>query len=280
MKLDNIVIVLGKRLVNNRLTSEGITRVEALSCRTASLPIERTAIVFCGGVTQGQSVSEAEAMYAYFRALNTDSVNPFPERHILLETESLNTFQNMRYVSQVLCKSGLFELWSGHPVEVILLSNDYHLERIIDIQNLMDEQGLLRVLKSDCESMGVTLNIPLDISKHISVPYPHKGLMAETFLLLDELTTYRVYLEGVKHGVFFRDLSIVRKKPLMIARDAIHKLLSLPLDKEALQHIEEMKKAVEMTALDESVGAAEKALSIFHPILTALNRRFDPESIH
>ncbi|WP_372587969.1 hypothetical protein [Vibrio alginolyticus] len=44
--------------------------------------------------------------------------------------------------------------------------------------------------------------------------------------------------------------------------------------------VEEMKKAVEMTALDESVGAAEKALSIFHPILTALNRRFDPESIH
>ncbi len=155
MKLDNIAIVLGKRLVNNRLTSEGITRVEALSCRTASLLTERTAIIFCGGVTQGQSVSEAEAMYAYFRTLNADSVNPFPERHILLETESLNTFQNMRYVSQVLCKSGLFELWSGgHPVEVILLSNDYHLERIIDIQNLMDEQGLLRVLKSDCESMG------------------------------------------------------------------------------------------------------------------------------
>lgn len=113
MKLDNIVIVLGKRLVNNRLTSEGITRVEALSCRTASLPTERTAIIFCGGVTQGQSVSEAEAMYAYFRTLNADSVNPFPERHILLETESLNTFQNMRYVSQVFVQKWVVRVMVG-----------------------------------------------------------------------------------------------------------------------------------------------------------------------
>ena len=42
----------------------------------------------------------------------------------------------------------------------------------------MDGQGLLRVLKSECASMGVTLNLPLDINKHISVPYPHKGPVA------------------------------------------------------------------------------------------------------
>jgi hypothetical protein len=104
--------------------------------------------------------------------------------------------------------------------------------------------------------------------------------MAAAFLLLDELTTYRVYLEGVKQGAFLRDLSVVRKKPLMIARHAIQQLLALPLDKDSLQQIEDMKKAIEMTALDESVGAAEQALRIVHPILTALNRRLDPESIH
>jgi len=267
MKLDNIVIVLGKRLVNNRLTSEGITRVEALSCRTASLPIERTVIVFCGGVTQGQSVSEAEAMYAYFRTLNADSVNPFPERHILLETESLNTFQNMRYVSQVLCKSGLFELWSGHPVEVILLSNDYHLERIIDIQNLMDEQGLLRVLKSDCESMGVTLNIPLDISKHISVPYPHKGLMAETFLLLDELTTYRVYLEGVVNRAFDRPLDDVRCLPETLALHALSLLEALNLPVEIQDKLKSMKEVVLTTTSEFDCHAIESRLTYFHQTL-------------
>lgn len=280
MKLDNVVIVLGKRLVNSRLTVEGVTRVEALSNAIASLPTERTAIIFCGGLTQGQRISEADAMYSYFKSLNAAAVHPFPEHQILLENCSLNTFQNMRYASCVLCDSGLFQLWSARPVEVTLLSNDYHLERIIEIQTLMDEQGLLRVLKSECASMGVTLNLPLDINKHISVPYPHKGPVAAAFLLLDELTTYRVYLEGVKQGAFLRDLSVVRKKPLMIARHAIQQLLALPLDKDSLQQIEDMKKAIEMTALDESVGAAEQALRIVHPILTALNRRLDPESIH
>ncbi|MFH4572154.1 YdcF family protein [Vibrio diabolicus] len=280
MKLDNVVIVLGKRLVNSRLTVEGVTRVEALSNVIASLPTERTAIIFCGGLTQGQRISEADAMHSYFKSLNAAAVHPFPEHQVLLENRSLNTFQNMRYASHVLCDSGLFQLWSARPVEVTLLSNDYHLERIIEIQTLMGEQGLLRVLKSECASMGVTLNLPLDINKHISVPYPHKGPVAAAFLLLDELTTYRVYLEGVKQGAFLRDLSVVRKKPLMIARHAIQQLLALPLDKDSLQQIEDMKKAIEMTALDESVGAAEQALRIVHPILTALNRRLDPESIH
>ncbi|WP_182034426.1 YdcF family protein [Vibrio diabolicus] len=280
MKLDNVVIVLGKRLVNSRLTVEGVTRVEALSNVIASLPTERTAIIFCGGLTQGQRISEADAMYSYFKSLNAAAVHPFPEHQVLLENRSLNTFQNMRYASRILCDSGLFQLWSARPVEVTLLSNDYHLERIIEIQTLMDEQGLLRVLKSECASMGVTLNLPLDINKHISVPYPHKGPVAAAFLLLDELTTYRVYLEGVKQGAFLRDLSVVRKKPLMIARHAIQQLLALPLDKDSLQQIEDMKKAIEITALDESVGAAEQALRIVHPILTALNRRLDPESIH
>ncbi|MGU3846940.1 YdcF family protein, partial [Vibrio diabolicus] len=67
MKLDNVVIVLGKRLVNSRLTVEGVTRVEALSNVIASLPTERTAIIFCGGLTQGQRISEADAMYSYFK---------------------------------------------------------------------------------------------------------------------------------------------------------------------------------------------------------------------
>ena len=280
MKLDNVVIVLGKRLVNSRLTLEGEARVEALSNTITSLPTERTAIIFCGGLTQGQSISEADAMYRYFKSLNATAAHPFPERQILLENRSLNTLQNMRYAPQVLRDSGLFELWLTEPVEVILLSNDYHLERIIEVQTLMDEQGLLRVLQSECAFMGITLNIPLDISKHISVPYPYEGPRATAFLLLDELTTYRVYLEGVKRGAFLRDLSVIRKKLLMNARRALEQLLALPLDDDSLQQITVMKKAVEMTILNESVDAAEQALRIVHPILTALNRRLDPESIY
>ncbi|ELA8061533.1 YdcF family protein [Vibrio parahaemolyticus] len=279
MKLGNVVIVLGKRLVNNQLSAEGITRVEALAAKTREMPMENTALIFCGGKTQGQSISEADAMYAYFQPLNTSLAKPFPTSQILLENRSLNTFENMRNAAKVLCESGLFPLPSQAAVEVILLSNAYHLERILEIQTLMDEQGLLRVLKSQCASVGLDLHISLDIQKHISVPYPHQGPLAEAFLLLDELTTYRVYLEGVKSGAFQRDLTSVRAQPLLRAKQAINQLRALPLEMDVLQQIAEMKKAIEMTAFDESVATAERALEVFHPILTALNRRLDPESI-
>ncbi|EII3113429.1 TPA: YdcF family protein [Vibrio parahaemolyticus] len=279
MKLGNVVIVLGKRLVNNQLSAEGITRVEALAAKILEMPMENTALIFCGGKTQGQSISEADAMYAYFQTLNTSLAKPFPTSQILLENRSLNTFENMRNAAKVLCESGLFPLPSQATVEVILLSNAYHLERILEIQTLMDEQGLLRVLKSQCASVGLDLHISLDIQKHISVPYPHQGPLAEAFLLLDELTTYRVYLEGVKSGAFQRDLTSVRAQPLLRAKQAINQLRALPLEMDVLQQIAEMKKAIEMTAFDESVATAERALEVFHPILTALNRRLDPESI-
>ncbi|EPA0956786.1 YdcF family protein [Vibrio parahaemolyticus] len=279
MKLGNVVIVLGKRLVNNQLSAEGISRVEALAAKIREMPMENTALVFCGGKTQGQSISEADAMYAYFQTLNTSLAKPFPTSQVLLENRSLNTFENMRNAAKVLCESGLFPLPSQAAVEVILLSNAYHLERILEIQTLMDEQGLLRVLKSQCASVGLDLHISLDIQKHISVPYPHQGPLAEAFLLLDELTTYRVYLEGVKSGAFQRDLTSVRAQPLLLAKQAINQLRALPLEMDVLQQIAEMKKAIEMTAFDESVATAERALEVFHPILTALNRRLDPESI-
>ncbi|TON87431.1 hypothetical protein CGH47_21625 [Vibrio parahaemolyticus] len=279
MKLGNVVIVLGKRLVNNQLSAEGISRVEALAAKIREMPMENTALVFCGGKTQGQSISEADAMYAYFQTLNTSLAKPFPTSQVLLENRSLNTFENMRNAAKVLCESGLFPLPSQAAVEVILLSNAYHLERILEIQTQMDEQGLLRVLKSQCASVGLDLHISLDIQKHISVPYPHQGPLAEAFLLLDELTTYRVYLEGVKSGAFQRDLTSVRAQPLLRAKQAINQLRALPLEMDVLQQIAEMKKAIEMTAFDESVATAERALEVFHPILTALNRRLDPESI-
>lgn len=278
MKLNNVVIVLGKRLINNSLSAEGISRVNTLADSLKYLPVNNTAIVFCGGKTQGQNVAEADAMFHYFQVLNTSLSEPFPQCRILLENRSLNTIQNMQNAAEILCSSGLFYSSSlQSPVNVTLLSNDYHLERIIEIQTLMDEQGLLRVLKTQCASMGLELNIPLDIGKHISVPYPHKGVLAEAFLLLDELTTYRVYLEGVINGVFSRDASDVKAQSLRIALAAIDKLQVLPLEKSVQAQIAEMQKAIAMTAFDSSQDATKQALDRLHPILTLLNRVVDPD---
>ncbi|MDV6252236.1 YdcF family protein [Vibrio sp. EA2] len=280
MKLDNVVIVLGKRLVKNKLSPEGISRVQALVSSLGSLSIENTAILFCGGKTHGQNIAEADAMFRYFQILNKGLSRPFPESQILIENRSLNTFQNMKNAAEELCHSGLFQAagYYQSPIKVTLVSNDYHLERIIEIQTLMDEQGLLRVLKTRCALMGLELSIALDIDRHISVPYPHHGTSAEAFLLLDELTTYRVYLEGAIRGVFSHDLAVVRAKPLHIAQTAIEKLEVLPLDHGFMQNIEEIKKAVVMTAFDDNLNVVQQALDIIYPLLTVMNRTIDPES--
>ncbi|WP_045409541.1 YdcF family protein [Vibrio jasicida] len=275
MKLNKVVIILGKRLVHDQLSAEGRSRVEALLNVLNEFCFETTALVFCGGVTQGQTVSEADAMYRYFYQLAKAREIDFPEQQVIIENRSLNTVQNMQNAAAELLRSGLCE--AGQTIDVTLLSNDYHLERIIEIQTLMDEQGLLRVLKSRCAEMGVKLNISLDLSHHVSVPYPNTGVLAEAFLLFDELTTYRVYLEGVKRGAFERDLAEVRAKPLAIGLGAIEKLQALDLEPEVRGQIADMKKAIEMTAFDDSVVAAEQALAVFHPILTTLNLQLDPE---
>ena len=280
MKLDNVVIVLGKRLVKNKLSPEGVSRVQALVSCLDSWSMENTAILFCGGKTQGQEIAEADAMFSYFQTLNRGLSLPFPNSQILIENRSTNTIQNMNNAADELCNSGLFQATrhGQSPIKVTLVSNDYHLERIIEIQTLMDEQGLLNVLKSRCASMGLELSIALEVDKHISVPYPHYGTSAQAFLLLDELTTYRVYLEGAIRGVFSQDLAVVRAKPLHIAQTAIEKLEMLPLDHESLQNIQEIKKAVTMTALDANLNVAQQALERLHPLLTVMNRTIDPES--
>ncbi|PIB13403.1 YdcF family protein [Vibrio rotiferianus] len=276
MKLNKVVIILGKRLVHDKLSAEGRSRVEALLNVLNEFCFETTALVFCGGVTQGQTVAEADAMYRYFCELAKAREIDFPELQVIIENRSLNTVQNMQNAAAELLRSGLCE--AGQTIEVKLLSNDYHLERIIEIQTLMDEQGLLRVLKSRCADMGLKLNIPLHLSHHVSVPYPNTGVLAEAFLLFDELTTYRVYLEGVKRGAFERDLAEVRATPLAIGLGAIEKLQALDLEPQVRGQIADMKKAIEMTAFDDSVVAAEQALAVFHPILTALNLQLDPEA--
>lgn len=54
MSVNYLLIVLGKRLNENKLTDEGISRVDALVEYLAELLVEesnqQTAVAFCGGV--------------------------------------------------------------------------------------------------------------------------------------------------------------------------------------------------------------------------------------
>jgi hypothetical protein len=272
MNIRNVVIVLGKRLVGNALTAEGKSRVEALPKLLSSYDLNETALLFCGGVTPGQTTSEAMAMRDYFKQL--PSVKMFHDLNIILESDSQNTVQNIHNAALKLKQLGL----EDQRVDVTLVSNDYHLKRIFEIQSLMDEQGLLRTLKQHCASSGLNLHIDQDIDQHCSVMYPHQGLYAQAFLLVDELTTYRVYLEGVVNRAFDRPLDDVRCLPEKLALRALSLLEVLNLPVEIQDKLQSMKEVVFTTTSEVDYHAIEPLLTYFHKTLTWLNRQLDPEN--
>ncbi|EEX33366.1 MULTISPECIES: YdcF family protein [Vibrio] len=272
MNIRNVVIVLGKRLVGNALTAEGKSRVEALPKLLSSYDLNETALLFCGGVTPGQTTSEAMAMRDYFKQL--PSAKMFHDLNIILESDSQNTVQNIHNAALKLKQLGI----EDQRVDVTLVSNDYHLKRIFEIQSLMDEQGLLRTLKQHCASSGLNLHIDQDIDQHCSVMYPHQGLYAQAFLLVDELTTYRVYLEGVVNRAFDRPLDDVRCLPEKLALRALSLLEVLNLPVEIQDKLQSMKEVVLTTTSELDCHAMESRLMYFHQTLTWLNRQLDPEN--
>ena len=272
MNIRNVVIVLGKRLIGNALTAEGKSRVEALPKLLSSYDLNETVLLFCGGVTPGQTISEAVAMGDYFKQL--PSAKMLDDSNIILESDSQNTVQNIQNAALKLKQLGL----SDQRVDVTLVSNDYHLKRIFEIQSLMDEQGLLRTLKQYCASSGLNLHIDQDIDQHCSVMYPHQGLYAQAFLLIDELTTYRVYLEGVVNKAFDRPLDDVRCLPEKLALHALSLLEALNLQVEIQDKLQSMKEVVLTTTSEFDCHAIESRLTYFHQTLTWLNRQLDPEN--
>ncbi|MEZ9482029.1 YdcF family protein [Vibrio splendidus] len=286
MSINHLLIVLGKRLNGNKLTDEGISRVDALvgylAGPLAEESIQKTAVAFCGGVTKGQTTSEADAMHQYFRILESQREYPFSLGAILLEQNSTNTVENIQNLASEMIKSGLFT--RGQSVQVTFVSNDYHLQRIFEIQSLMDEQGLLKVLIEKCSALGVELQIDRRLDAHVVVPYPHQSAQGQLFLLMDVLTTYRVYLEGVSAGTFKRDLELVRGEP---ERLSLESLIAVKALVEGVTHFDivdsllpVLERCIQQTSVGTNIKKVREYLALLDTNLTLLNRYLDPESDH
>ena len=268
----------GKRLNKNELTAEGQGRVEAAIDYLVSRSNDEVAVAFCGGVTPGQTLSEAEVMYEYFLQLESQLESPLSIQARLLEKKSTNTIENIHNLALELIESGLFE--NGQQLNVIFVSNDYHLQRIFEIQSLMDAQGLLKVLEERCSQLGVSLNIERDIAQHVVVPYPHTTVQGQLFLLTDSLTTYRVYLEGTISGRFVGQEQQTRKVPAQLGLEAIDK--AIQLSKSGKFSLLDSLLPLLLNCIEETPVGTDKEkvreyLALLDTNLTLLNRYLDPE---
>lgn len=273
-----LYVVLGKRLRNNELTPEGQARVDcliqALQARPAHLP--RPWLVFCGGRTHGQSQSEAAAMLAYFQTQAPQAADGLAQ--LLLEDRSTTTVENFAELAKLLSQTQL----PKQGLRLCLVSSHQHLHRVFEIQQLMDEQGLLRKLRQVAEQAQLPLLVPHDPSQHLSAPYCHQGLQAELYLRIDELTTYRVFLEGWLAGVFARPLAQVRQQPLALGLSCLDKLQALCQNQEQWQLLPPIFNTLTLLLqqTDPSCPLAQvrKQLSLLNFLLTWLADHLDPEA--
>lgn len=273
-----LVLILGKRLVNNRLTPEGHSRVNALIRWLMTAKPANAVIGFCGGYTGGQSVSESSAMLAEFQ--RQCSVQELPLTHMttLVEETSTNTIENIESMASMLVQRGVFA--PHQSIDVILVSSDYHLKRVFAIQQLMEEQGLLRRLVQQ-SGHALSLHIERDLNRHILAPYPYCSDQAALFLLMDEITPYRVYLEGVVSGVFQRPLEPIRREPLKMACNALSLAQTLCRQRgegaAIHQALFEIEQAILETTPELPLASIRTALTALNDQLLRLNRYFDPE---
>ena len=145
----------------------------------------------------------------------------------------------------------------------------------------MDEQGLLKVLVDRCSALGVDLQIDHQLEAHVAVPYPHQGPQGQLFLLMDVLTTYRVYLEGVVAGSFERDLESVRQEPERLSIEALVKARGWIESSPRFDIVDTLIPVLERCILQTPVGSdiekAREYLALLDTNLTFLNRYLDPE---
>ena len=259
MAINKVIMVLGKRLINNQLTPEGRLRVERLVDALAHHRDTTPLIMFCGGLSDGQHRSEAQAMADYFsecvrkNALLNTALPPW-----LLEDSSTTSVENFYFAAKLLKRDPRIRSYHSQPIQIQLLSTDYHLKRIFDVQRIMPSQGMLTFFKDTLLAQGIEVSISSDLSDHLNVVNPYQGAQATLFLLTQQLTLYCVYLEGVLHRTV----------------DPLDDALEEPMFKDAEQIIAAMQTLIAqygtLRFAKRYVSKLHKALKTFSPPLNRI----------
>lgn len=274
--VSEVFLVLGKRLVDGQLTLEGRSRVVKLAEMLAETNVSRLAIVFCGGKQGEIALSEGDAMRNFFYQHFPDLAQKISHERVLVEDQSTTTVENLLNALNKLMDSQL--CLPGDRLQIRLVSNDYHIERVVEIEKILPEQGLIGQCVRAGEKAGLTLTIPLDVNQHLIAAYPYDTEASKAFLLLDQLTSYRVYLEGVVNHVYQRAIFIVREEPENIAKTALRKLGQLTVMSPHDALIMRLAEVIELTPSTAEISVVKRLSKEFGQILVDLKQQLDPES--
>ncbi|WP_367989696.1 YdcF family protein [Vibrio sp. NTOU-M3] len=276
MEFDHVILVLGKRLVNSKLTKEGKARVESVFEHIHGHLTNQPLIIFCGGQWNGQVVSEALAMKDYFDTLCRLNKLSFPSNKLWVEERSTNTIQNFRNAANLLITQ--IDVSPSRTIEVKLASSEYHVERILEIQSLMKQQGLLSVFAEMCSKKSISVNVSPDVRNHILANYPYSIEESGLFLHIEKLTTYRVFLEGLVHSSHGHKGPDIENNVRQAVDSSIGLLREKKYESEYGSEFQALLTVFDNTGSKTPLSEVKGGLKLFHHTLTTLNRRLDPES--
>jgi len=111
------IIILGAGLINNRPSLILASRLEAAISYVQTR--DGIPIITTGGLGQGQTITEAEAMARYLIARGVD------ENRIWREDASTNSHENINFAKNVMLQNGI----DPENAKVAIVSNEFHLYR-------------------------------------------------------------------------------------------------------------------------------------------------------
>jgi len=108
----NVVIVFGKNLVRDQVTVEYASRIRTLVklLKNDSESFAPSIICFCGGISSGNYVSDADAGYVFFRHMcesqdvNLDGINIFVDRYSQSE-DQVSLYSMRMYLYKYYCSA-------------------------------------------------------------------------------------------------------------------------------------------------------------------------------
>ncbi|CAM9264310.1 unnamed protein product, partial [Ectocarpus sp. 4 AP-2014] len=208
-ELRQVLVVIGKHLIRDQVTVEYASRIRRLVQGLKSGRLQPDLVCFTGGTVRDNRVADASAGYIFFRHLceqheargvDTENIG------ILVESESTCTKEALDNVVKEVSRMEREELhereregegrsaaWPRQKYHFTLISNEYHLSRIITVHQISETVSLLAPLKLLEASWG-----------YEQVPYPYacsnddaKEFQAEVYKTFEDLVPLQVNVQAV-----------------------------------------------------------------------------------
>ncbi|CAM9774898.1 unnamed protein product [Chrysoparadoxa australica] len=194
-----IAVLLGKHLVRDQVTLEYASRIRRLVQCIKNNVLKPNLVCFTGGRVGSNTIGDAAAGFVFFRQLSEHQEVDISEMSFFVEQESTCTKEAMKNVAlEVLRLKGEEETktesdFSRRKLAITLISNEYHLSRISDVQRLSPRRSMLAPVVNIGASWAL---------EYATYPYTFSNeeetyFRAKLYILMEELVPLLVNLQGL-----------------------------------------------------------------------------------